>query len=274
MHCGSLFLMLPLLLMVWYLFSSLLCGFPGSFKFYMSLPPINTFPSCLARSLSSFQHSFPFCSSNSLLPTSHLLVLCWHLLLGTSECGEFFKLWLRPASHSARLLVPRALHAISELMTPHCMYVSNTDIFWPPGPTSDCFLDTFGCLVLKENSWFTSGSHLPEPAFPHPILIPSSSPFAKSQKLGYHPGFLFHCLPLLQYFCCCSVAKSCLTATALTVACQASLSFTTSWSLSPWCYLTISSSAIPSPLAHSLSQHQGLFQWDDSWHQVAKVLEL
>ena len=29
-----------------------------------------------------------------------------------------------------------------------------------------------------------------------------------------------------------------------------------------------------SPLALNLSQHQGLFQWVSSWHQVAKVLEL
>ena len=30
----------------------------------------------------------------------------------------------------------------------------------------------------------------------------------------------------------------------------------------------------PSPFALNLSQHQGLFQWDTSSHQVAKVLEL
>ena len=30
----------------------------------------------------------------------------------------------------------------------------------------------------------------------------------------------------------------------------------------------------PSPLALKLSQHQGLFQWVGSFHQVAKVLEL
>ena len=30
----------------------------------------------------------------------------------------------------------------------------------------------------------------------------------------------------------------------------------------------------PSPLALNLSQHQGLFKWDGSLHQVAKVLEL
>ena len=29
-----------------------------------------------------------------------------------------------------------------------------------------------------------------------------------------------------------------------------------------------------SPPAFNLSQHQGLFQWVSSWHQVAKVLEL
>ena len=43
--------------------------------------------------------------------------------------------------------------------------------------------------------------------------------------------------------------------------------------LSRWCYLTISSSAIPSPFAFNLSQHECLFQWISSSHQVAKVLE-
>ena len=47
-----------------------------------------------------------------------------------------------------------------------------------------------------------------------------------------------------------------------------------SCSLSQWCYLTFSSSATPSPFAFSLSQHQGLFQWIGTLHQVAKVLEL
>ena len=36
------------------------------------------------------------------------------------------------------------------------------------------------------------------------------------------------------------------------------------------CHPTISSSATPSPLAFSVSQHQGLFQWAGSLHQVAK----
>ena len=40
------------------------------------------------------------------------------------------------------------------------------------------------------------------------------------------------------------------------------------------CHPTISSLLSPSPLTFNLAQHQGLFQWVDSAHQVAKVLEL
>ena len=43
--------------------------------------------------------------------------------------------------------------------------------------------------------------------------------------------------------------------------------------LSLWCHPTISSSVISSPPALNLFQHQGLFQWVSSSHQVAKVLE-
>ena len=45
-----------------------------------------------------------------------------------------------------------------------------------------------------------------------------------------------------------------------------------SCSLSRWCHPTILSSVIP--FSSSLSQHQGLFQWAISSHQVTKVLEL
>ena len=44
--------------------------------------------------------------------------------------------------------------------------------------------------------------------------------------------------------------------------------------LSQWCHPTISSSVFPSPPALNLSQHQSLFQWVVSLHQVAKLLEL
>ena len=43
--------------------------------------------------------------------------------------------------------------------------------------------------------------------------------------------------------------------------------------LSWWCCPTISSSVVPFPPALNLSQHQGLFKWVSSSHQVAKVLE-
>ena len=49
--------------------------------------------------------------------------------------------------------------------------------------------------------------------------------------------------------------------------------YSNSFPLSQWCHPTISSSVAPSPLAFNLSQHQGLFKWVSSSHQVAKVLE-
>ena len=43
---------------------------------------------------------------------------------------------------------------------------------------------------------------------------------------------------------------------------------------SQWCHSTISSSVIPFSSCLQSSQHQSLFQWVSSSHQVAKVLEL
>ena len=43
---------------------------------------------------------------------------------------------------------------------------------------------------------------------------------------------------------------------------------------SQWCHPTISSSVVTPAPALNLSQHQSLFQWVGSSHQVAKVLEL
>ena len=44
--------------------------------------------------------------------------------------------------------------------------------------------------------------------------------------------------------------------------------------LSQWCHPTISSSVVPFASCLQSFQHQGLFQWISSSHQVAKVLEL
>ena len=82
--------------------------------------------------------------------------------------------------------------------------------------------------------------------------------------------------------CCCSVAQSCLTL-CNPVDCSTP-GFPVLYHLPEFAKihihwvsdtnLTIASSAAPFPFASSLSQHQGLFQWVGSSHQVAKVLEL
>ena len=74
----------------------------------------------------------------------------------------------------------------------------------------------------------------------------------------------------------CVQSLSCvwLFATPWTAACQASLYFTISWSLLK--LMSIESLMLSNHLIlfHPLSQHQGLFQWVSSLHQVTKVLEL
>ena len=87
-----------------------------------------------------------------------------------------------------------------------------------------------------------------------------------------------------RYCCCCSVAKwgPTLCNPMDCVTCQASLSFTISLSLLKlrsmhWVNDAIQSChplSSPSPPALNLSQHQDLFKWVGSLHQVAKVLEL
>ena len=86
----------------------------------------------------------------------------------------------------------------------------------------------------------------------------------------------------LKVFCFCSVqllSRVRLFDTPLIAACQASLSITNSWNppkpmsielVMPSNHLSLSSS---SPPALNLFQHQGLFKWVSSSHQVAKVLE-
>ena len=71
-----------------------------------------------------------------------------------------------------------------------------------------------------------------------------------------------------------SLSRVWLFATPWIAAPQASLSITNSRSsLSQWCHPAISTSVVPSPPALNPSQHQSLFQWVNSSHEVAKVLE-
>ena len=70
-------------------------------------------------------------------------------------------------------------------------------------------------------------------------------------------------------------------ATPWTAACQASLSITNSQSLLKLIVHQVSNAiqlslplSSPSPPAFNLSQHQGLFKWVNSSHQVTQILEL
>ena len=73
-----------------------------------------------------------------------------------------------------------------------------------------------------------------------------------------------------------SLSQVWLFVTPWAAACQASLSFTLSWSLLKLMSIDAIQSSYPlsstSPPAFNLSQHQSLFQWVSSSHQVAKVL--
>ena len=88
-----------------------------------------------------------------------------------------------------------------------------------------------------------------------------------------------HIFPVWLFSSVQSLSHVWLFVTPWTVACQASLSTTNSQSLlklmsiksvMPSNHLILSS---PSPPAFNCSQHQGLFHWVSSSHQVAKVLE-
>ena len=94
-----------------------------------------------------------------------------------------------------------------------------------------------------------------------------------------HACFALHnsMWPHWRQFSCSVVSWFCVT--LWTAARQASLSITNSWSLLRLMFIKSvmpSSHFIlccpPSPPALNLSQHQGLFKWVSSLHQVAKVL--
>ena len=90
-----------------------------------------------------------------------------------------------------------------------------------------------------------------------------------------------HLSLLLSHLQFTSVTQSCLTlCNPMTTACQGPLSITNSWSLiklmsiesvMPSNHLILSSSLSPPTVI--LSQHQGLFKWVSSSHQLAKILE-
>ena len=101
-------------------------------------------------------------------------------------------------------------------------------------------------------------------------INPSVFPLKLSLRAGYKAVAVVQSLSHTQ-----------LSVTPWTAACQASLTFTISWSLLNLMSIELvmlsnpsHPLSLPSPPALHLSQHQGLFQWVSSSHQVAKILEL
>ena len=109
--------------------------------------------------------------------------------------------------------------------------------------------------------------------------FPASGSFLMSQLFASHSV-------LFPIWLCVNVVVQLLSPVRLfvtpwTAACQASVSFTISWSLPKTHVHWVDDAIQPlhplsplSPPALNLSQHQGLFQWVDCLHQVAKILEL
>ena len=88
---------------------------------------------------------------------------------------------------------------------------------------------------------------------------------------------------IVLLFCyCCSVIQSCpsfcdpmdCSKPGFSVLHQLQEACSNSCPLSWWCHPNISSSVVPFSPAFNLFQHQNIFQWVGSSHQVAKVLEL
>ena len=110
--------------------------------------------------------------------------------------------------------------------------------------------------------------------------LPASGSFPMSQLVtsggqsirASAPAPLFQWIFRIHFLSVQSLLCVWLFVTPWTAACQALLSITNSWSLLNvhWAGDAIQ----PSPPAFNLSQHEGLFQWVGSSHQVAQVLKL
>ena len=126
------------------------------------------------------------------------------------------------------------------------------------------------CRVPRFNPW--SGNYIPH--------ITTKSLKATTKDPACHNSGQRSHVPQLRPNSVQSLRRVRLFVTLLTAAHQASLSIINSWSLIklmsiksvlPSNHLNLSSPSLP---AFNLSQHQGLFQWVSSSHQVAKISEL
>ena len=141
---------------------------------------------------------------------------------------------------------------------------------WPPAPQEEQQPDLR--VSCRENTRPPVKSPVKKTG-PISAQLARSHTFIEIQRTEKH-------IKLHQFSSVQSLSRVWLFAIPWTTAHQASLSITNSQSppkpmsiesVMPSNYLVLSS---PSPPAPNLSQHQGLFKWVSSWHQVAKVLEL
>ena len=124
---------------------------------------------------------------------------------------------------------------------------------------------------------------LPTQSIPSTGLFPPTPTDSKHRKMPLREENEKALGPIpvhFQFSSVQSLSRVWLFATPWTAARQASLSFTNSWSLLKLNIHRVSDAIQPShPLSSlslptfNLAQHQGLFQWLSSSHQVARVLE-
>ena len=137
---------------------------------------------------------------------------------------------------------------------PHILNRSNSCIFWG--------------ISLFLSSELLNVTVSPVPVFSPASKMPCTNVLPPCSKYRHCYNTCFWWIPILVPFCCCcSVTKSCLTLcwphglqhTRLPCPSPSPRAGLNSCPLSRWWYPAISSSPPSSPLALSLSQHQGLF---------------
>ena len=119
----------------------------------------------------------------------------------------------------------------------------------------------FTSWATREAQEYWSGQPVPSPGDLPDLEIERGSP---TLEADYLPG------ELLQFS---SVAQLYLTPCNPMDCSIPGLPYSNSSPSSWWCHPTISSSVVPFSSIFNLSQHQGLFKWVNSSHQMGKVLE-
>jgi len=136
------------------------------------------------------------------------------------------------------------------------------------------------CCWLKRDPCALDTAYLPVSGFVRKVKGSAALSYYSSGPLWFCMRSATDCRAG-THVCCCSVTKSCLTLRShglqharLPCPLLSPGVCSDSCPLTQWCHPTISSPVVPSPPAFNLSQHQGLFQWVSSSHQVTKVLEI